>query len=113
MHNQLKKNLEALLDEINEYNGVIDKAIDEAKSFLRQNGIVQTTTEFSSIIRDKVEHGFGYEQAETVDECIRKIKTFESVPDNLQDSRFSLVSIDMPFLNEIEGILTAKMITIS
>lgn len=29
----------------------------------------------------------------------------ESVPDNLQDIRFSLLSIDMLSLNEIEGIL--------
>ena len=101
-----KKNLEALLNEIDKDNTVIDKAIDEAKSFLRQNGIVQTTTEFSAITHDKVEHGFGYEDTETVEECVRKIKTLESVPDNLQDIRFSLISIDnMSFLNEIEEIL--------
>ena len=100
-----KKNLEVLSNEISKYNEVINKAIDEAKSFLKQKGIVQTTTEFSAITRDKVEHGFGYEQVETVDECIREIETLKSVPDTLQDIRFSLASIDMPFLNEIEGIL--------
>ena len=100
-----KKNLEALLNEIDKDSVEIDKKIDEAKSFLRQNGVVQTTTEFSAITRDNVEHGFGYEQADTVYECIQKIKMLESVPDNLQDIHFSLISIDISFLDEIEEIL--------
>lgn len=99
------KNLEVLSNEICKDNATIDKAIEDAKSFLIKNHVKSTTKEFSAITRDNVERGFGYEQAETVDECIQKIKMVESVPDNLQDIRFSLLSIDMLFLNEIEGIL--------
>lgn len=100
------KNLEVLSNEICKDNATIDKAIEDAKSFLIENHVKSTTKEFSAITRDNVERGFGYEQAETVDECIQKIKMVESVPDNLQDIRFSLISIDnISFLNEIEEIL--------
>ena len=34
-----KKNLEALLNEIDKYNRVIDKEIDKAKLFLIKNGV--------------------------------------------------------------------------
>lgn len=99
------KNLEVLSNEICKDNATIDKAIEDAKSFLIENGVKSTTKEFSAITRDNVERGFGYEQVESVDECIQKIKMLESVPDDLQDIQLSLVSIDVPFLSEIEGIL--------
>lgn len=99
------KNLEILSNEICKDNETIDKAIEDAKSFLIENGVKSTTKEFSAITRDNVERGFGYERVESVDECIQKIKTLESVPDDFQDIRLSLVSIDMSFLNEIEDIL--------
>lgn len=100
-----KRNAETLKNEIENDSDAIDKVIDEAKSFLRNNGVVSTTTEFSAITRERIENGFGYETVESVDECIRKIKTLEEVPEDLADIRFSVPHIDLSFLNELEIVL--------
>ena len=100
-----RRNAEVLEGEIDRENVAIDTAIDEAKAFLKNNGVVSTTTEFSAITRHNVENGFGYEIAESVDECVQRIKTLESIPEDIPDIRFSIPLVDLAFLDELETVL--------
>lgn len=101
-----KRVASGIKDEIEKDSKAIDSAIDEAKSFLRQNGVTSNTTEYQAVTRRNAEMGFGYVVSDSVEECIRKIKTLENVPDNLSDIQFTLPQTDLSFLDQLEGILT-------
>ena len=83
----------------------IDTTIDEAKVFLRGKGVTANTTEFLAITREKVEHGFGYEAEDSVEQCIQNLETLETVPENLADVQFSVPRVDLSFLDQLASIL--------
>lgn len=92
--------------EIKTLNDAIDAKIDEARQYLSDNGVMPNTTEYAAISREKAEHGFGYEISDSVDECIRKIKTLENIPEDLKDIHFAELNLDLSFMDQLETILT-------
>lgn len=95
----------ALEEKIKAKSKEIDDNIAEAKLFLTQNGIMPNTTEYKEITRENVEHGFEYEVYDSVEDCIRKIKTLEKIPEDLKDIQFSEPNLNLYFLDQLETIL--------
>ena len=79
-----------LKTEIEKDSKAIDDTIAEAKAFLKNAGVGAKTTELLAITREKAEQGFEYSDTDSVEECIRKIKALEDVPEDLVDIQFPI-----------------------
>lgn len=100
-----RRNAATLQEEIDADSKVIDDIVEEAKSFLRDQGVMTNTTEYQKITREKIEHGFEYDTTDSVEQCVQKIKTLEGIPEDLPDINYDSKHAELSFLDELKSVL--------
>ena len=98
---------ESLKEQLSRINNEINNEIDQAKRELKDNGVVPTTKEFSSINRQTLFSDTSYQVA-PFDEIIKQLEILSKLPEKVDDIQIPTINIDETVLNEIETILTTE-----